>query len=361
MGRGQQQIRFCTSFDGTRIAHATAGTGPPIVSVGSWLTHLELDWESPIWSPWFDALTRDHALVRHDIRGSGLSDRSVNDLSLDALVRDLEAVVDDHSLDRFTLLGLCQGGSIAVAYAARHPERIANLILFGSYSHGALTSGASAEQQHKANALAEMIKVGWGGQNAAFRKVFSDLLMPGGSKEQQQWLADLEQASVSTAMAVRLWRTFHQIDVRDIAPRVQTPTIVFHAKGDGMIPFRSGCELASCIPNARFIPLDSDNHILLPDEPAWHRFVAEFEQFVSETSPPEVRRNGFGELTPREREVLSFVASGLSNGQIADQLSISPKTIRNHITRIFSKLDVSHRAEAIVMAREAGFGREAVR
>lgn len=358
MSRPRQHIHFCTSFDGTRIAYATAGTGPPLVRVANWVTHLKLDWEGPIWPHWFEELSREHTLVRYDLRGSGLSDRSVDDLSLDAWVRDLETVVDDLGLDQFSMLGLCQGGSTAVAYAARHPERVRRLVLYDTYTHGALVEGQRIFERAKAEVLTQMIKVGWGRRNAAFRKVFVDLLVPEGSKKQQRWLAELQRQSTSPEMAARLWRAFHEIDVRDLAPRVQAPALVFHVKHDAMIPFRMGCRLASLIPDARFVPLDGENHILLPEEPAWNRFVSELRGFLSDEGVPASEADGFCELTPREREVLDLVAQGLSNARIAEELFISPKTVRNHVTRIYSKLDVGHRAEAIVQAREAGLGQD---
>jgi len=325
--------------------------------VANWVTHLERDWEGPIWPPWFEELSRHHTLVRYDLRGSGLSDRQVDDLSLEAWVKDLEAVVDDLGLDPFSILGLCQGGSIAVAYAVRHPNRVRKLVLYDAYTHGALVEGQRVFERAKAEALTQMIKVGWGRRNAAFRKVFADLLVPDGTKEQQQWLADLQRESTSPEMAARLWRAFHEVDIRDLAPRVQSPSLVFHVTSDAMIPFAMGRRLASLLPDARFIPLDGNNHILLPDEPAWERFISELHGFLAGDDLTAPEADGFEDLTPREREVLDLIARGWSNGQIAEELFISPKTVRNHVTRIYSKLDVDRRAEAIVKAREAGFGR----
>jgi DNA-binding CsgD family transcriptional regulator len=230
-------------------------------------------------------------------------------------------------------------------------------VLYDTYTHGAFTEGTSLSERKKAEALKDMIRIGWGRHNAAYRKVFANLFIPEGSEEQKSWLAQLQRQSATTETAARLWRGFHEIDIRDLAPQVQAPTLVFHVENDAMVPFQEGCRLASLIPDARFVPLDGDNHILLPDEPAWDRFVAELHAFLAEEGRPVTEDDGFGELTPREREVLDLMARGISNADIAERLYISPKTVRNHITRIFRKLRVSRRAEAIVQAREAGFGR----
>lgn len=359
------------------MAYATAGSGPPLVRVGNWLTHLELDWEGPVWSHWFEELSRDRTLIRYDLRGSGLSERSRSNLSLDAWVRDLEAVADDLNLRRFPLLGLCQGATIALAFAARHPERVSRLVLYGGYTRGAFAHGASAKQRKQAEALETMIKVGWGRQNAAYRQVFVNLLMPGCSDEQRRYMATLERESASAGTASRLWRAFHEIDVRDLAPKVDVPTLVLHTRNDGMVPFQEGCRLAELIPDSEFVPLNGENHILTAGEPAWSRFLTELRRFLSEdASQDDIRRlpadglgdgsqhgepslahERFGSLTPREREVLDLMAQGRSNGEIAELLFISPKTVRNHVTHIFSKLQVGRRAEAIVQAREVGFGR----
>jgi pimeloyl-ACP methyl ester carboxylesterase/DNA-binding CsgD family transcriptional regulator len=356
----QQQIQFCRTLDGVRIAYTTTGSGPPLVRVANWLTHLEFDRESPVWSHWFEALSDGHTLVRYDARGTGLSDRSADRFSLDTWVCDLEAVVDALKLEQFSLLGFCQGGAVATTYAVRHSERVDRLILYDSYLRGAFVDDASTETRREAGALGEMIKVGWGQDVGAFRQVFANLLIPGASTEQQQWYTELQQRTVSPDIAARLWRAFHMLDIRDLAPRVRIPTLVFHVRGDAMVPFEHGRQLAACIPEARFVPLSGQNHILLKDEPAWTRFLAEVRTFLATRTPEscsdQCQRVVFPELTPREREVLNLLAQGLDNATIAERLAIAPKTVRNHITRVYRKLGVNSRTQAAVLAREAGLG-----
>ena len=312
----KQQIHFCQSFDGVRIAYATSGSGTPLVRAANWLTHLELEWKSPIWSHWFEQLSRSYRLVRYDIRGSGLSARRVGEMSLDAWVRDLEAVVDTLKLDRFDLLGLCQGGAIAVAYAAQHPDRVNRLVVYDSYLHGAFADGVSARRKREAEALSEMISIGWGRHNSAFRQVFAELLMPEASKDEQRWISELQRQTVSPETAVRLWRAFHQIDIRNLAQRVKIPTLVFHVMGDAMVPFAEGQRLASLIPAARFVPLDGKNHILREDEPAWSHFMTELHSFLGTSeavAKEQAVQTAFADLTTREREILGLIAQGLSN------------------------------------------------
>lgn len=354
----RQRIGFCTATDGVRIAHAVSGRGPPLVRVSNWLTHLEHDWASPVWQHWLEAFSETHTLVRSDLRGSGLSDRAPGELSLEAWVGDLETIVDDLGLDRFALLGLCQGGAIATAYAARHPERVDRLLVYDGYVKGAFAHGDDKEAE-RAEALGRMIEVGWGQDLAAYRQVFADLLMPDAPPELPRRLAELQRYSATAATARRLWDAFHAIDVSAEAPRVRAPTQVFHVNGDGMVPIEQGRYLASLIPGAAFVELDSRNHILLADEPAWERFVEEARAFLAgddaaAAAPPA--DTPFADLTPRERAVLDRMAGGLSNAEIAEALCITPKSVRNYVSRVFDKLGVAHRAQAIVQARDAGFG-----
>jgi pimeloyl-ACP methyl ester carboxylesterase/DNA-binding CsgD family transcriptional regulator len=355
----KQEIKFCNTHDGVRIALAKAGEGPPIVRAANWFTHLELDWESAIWRHWFEALADGRTLVRYDPRGSGLSDRNVDDFSLEAWIRDLEAVVDAAGLRRFPLIGLCQGGAVAVAFAARHPERVSRLILYDSYLSGAYTEGIDQRLQKQARTLSEMIELGWGQEAGAFREVFANLLMPDANREQLRWIGELQRRTASAKTARSLWDAFNTFDIRTEAVKLKVPTLVFHVRGDAMVPFEAGRQLAAAIPNARFVPLEGRNHILLANERAWKTFKTELHNFLMADEPAEILPQSLLEaLSSREREILDYIAQGLTNIEIAQQTGVAEKTVRNHITSIFSKLAVEHRSQVIVMARKAGLGRD---
>src|SRR5688572_31230696 len=353
-----QRIRFCTAHDGTRIAYAMTGQGPPLVKAANWLSHLEFDWNSPVWRHWLTELSKYNTLIRYDERGNGLSDREVDDLSFEAWVADLESVVDARGLDRFPILGISQGGAVAVAYAVRHPERVSALILYGAYARGWNHRENTPQQAEEAKTLVHLMKVGWGSNNPAFRQIFANLMMPDATPEQMRWFSDLQHVTTSAEMAVRLRHTAYNIDVTALAPKVTAPTLVLHAGSDVAVPAREGRILADLIPGARFAAVDSRNHILVEDEPAWPQFLAEVRAFLGadQQALPVATALPFASLTDREREIVELVALGLDNADIADRLSLSPKTVRNHMTNIFDKLAVRTRAQAIVHAREAGFG-----
>jgi pimeloyl-ACP methyl ester carboxylesterase/DNA-binding CsgD family transcriptional regulator len=355
----KQRIQFCTGHDGIRIAFARAGDGPPLVRTANWFTHLELDWDSAIWRHWFEALAEGRTLIRYDPRGSGLSDRSVDDFSLDAWINDLESVVNAAGLRRFPLIGLCQGGVVAAAFAARHPERVSRLILYDSYLAGAYAAGVGKGMQKQAHTLSEMIELGWGRDAGAFREVFANLLMPDATREQLRWIGELQRRSASAVNARKLWDAFNNFDIRAEAAELRTPTLVFHVKGDAMVPFEAGRRLASAIPNARFVPLEGRNHILSANEKAWRTFRTELNNFLQDGEPVETpAESDLAALSAREREILDCIARGMINAEIAKTTGISEKTVRNHITAIFSKLAVEHRSQAIVLARKAGLGRD---
>ena len=356
-----QHIRFCHSKDGVRLAYAVAGNGPPLVKAANWLSHIEYEWDSPVWRHWYSTLAEHFTLIRYDQRGCGLSERDTGRISFDAWVDDLDAVVDAAGLDRFPLLGISQGGAVAAAYAASHPDRVTRLMLYGSYLRGRRHRDLSPEQAEETELLLGLIRRGWGRDNPAFRQVFTTLFLPDADGEQVRSLNHIHKASTTAATAERIVSCFDHIDVRALAGKITAPTLILHARDDARVPFEEGCLAAGLIPDARFIPLKSRNHILLESEPAWETFVTSVLGFAgekaagSELEPPVHR---FPELTSREHEVFDLIARGLSNDRIAAQLFISPKTVRNHITRIFGKLDIKSRAMAIVTAREAGLGRD---
>ncbi len=284
----EQQIRFCTTSDGVRIAYATVGRGAPLVKAANWLTHLEFDWRSPVWSHWLEELASDHLLVRYDERGCGLSDWSVQDFSFNGWVRDLESVVDSLGLQTFVLLGISQGGAVAVEFAARHPERVSHLILYGAYARGWGQRG-SPQQEQEERALITLMREGWGRDNPAYRQVFTSMFVPGATAEQMRWFNDLQRVSASPENAVRFMEAFGEVDVKDRLTHLSVPALVLHARRDAVVPFEEGRQLASMIPGARFVPLESANHLLLESEPAWEGFLAAMRAFLGVEKRARVR------------------------------------------------------------------------
>ncbi len=350
-----QQIRFCTSFDGARIAYAITGKGPVLVKAPHWLTHLEYEFESPLWRPWIEELSKHYTLVRMDERGCGLSDWNVADISFEAWVRDLEAVVDAAGLGRFALFGHSQGAAISVGYAARHPERVSYLVILGGYGRGWLKRGLPAERVAEFEAQLKLVEAGWGRDEPTYRQMFAMSFIPGATMEQVNSLSEMQRKSASAENAVRIIRAFFNIDVLDVAPRVASPTLLLHGRADRRSPLEEGRVLASLIPGASLVPLDTENHILLAHEPAFRKFFDELEAFVP---PPRTPGQAvkFADLTAREAQILERIAQGLDNAQIAAHLGMSEKTVRNHITHIFDKIGVENRSQAIVLARERGLG-----
>ena len=350
----KQQIRFCKSFDGTRIAYSLSGDGPPLVRAPHWLTHVEYELESPLWRPWIETLAAGRSLVRMDLRGCGLSDRDVRELTFEHYVNDLEAVIDAAGLDQVALFGHSQSGAIAVEYAARHPHRVSHLVLLGAYARGALKRGLPPERIAELEAQLKLVQAGWGREDAAYRAMFSTQFAPGATLEQLNSLSELQRRSASAENAERLMRSFFAIDVSASAARVRCPTLAFHAREDRRVPFEEGRSLAALIPGAQLVPLDTANHALVSHEPAWRHFFDALEAFL----PRALTRPALSGLTSRETEILERMARGHDNGAIAAELGLSEKTVRNHVTHIFDKLGVQTRAQAIVLARDAGVGGE---
>ena len=280
----QQDIHFCLAADGVQIAYATAGSGPPLVKAPNWMNHLEHDWQSPIWRHLLLDLAADHTLLRFDQRGNGLSDWDVEDISFDAFVGDLESVVDAAGLERFPLLGISQGCSFSIAYAARHPERVSHLILYGGYARGRQRRG-SAREAERAEAMQALIRLGWGQDNPAFRQMFTSSFMPGATLEQMEWFNELQRISTSPENAARIHSVNDVTDVTSQMAEISAPTLVLHCRDDGIVPFNEGRLIAATIPNARFVPLEGRNHLILEEEPAWSHFLEEVRGFLKTPSP----------------------------------------------------------------------------
>ena len=346
----RQTIRFHRSSDGTRIAIAECGEGPVILRAAHWLSHCHHDVESPVWRPWLEAFSARHRFVRYDPRGCGLSDRHTADLSLMAWQDDLEAVASTIQAPRFVLLGLSQGGALAIRFAIDHPERVSHLILVNAYAQGRRVRARTDTERLEAETMVNFVRIGWGRANPAFCRFFTNLFIPGGNPEQHRWWGDLERITASPEVAARLLEEMQGIDVASLLPNVPVPTLVLHCRGDMRVPFDEGCRLAAGIPSARFVPLESDNHVLLPEEPAWGILHDEIAAFLGEPHCEARHGQHAAVLTRAEAAVLKLVAQGLSNREIAKELGKSEKTVRNQLTSIFDKLQVRNRAEAIVLA-----------
>jgi pimeloyl-ACP methyl ester carboxylesterase/DNA-binding CsgD family transcriptional regulator len=350
----RQRIRYLRTPDGVQLAWAEAGAGPTLVKAASWLTHLEYDWESPVWRHWVRFLADRFRLVRYDERGCGMTDWEVGDLSIARWSQDLETVVDLASPDApVALLGISQGAAACLDLAVRRPDRVSRLVLYGGYARGAARRGdADSERMH--TAIAELARLGWGTDNPAFRQVFTSRFIPGGTEEQLGWFNDLCRKTTSPAIAAELFATRAQVDVDALLPQVKVPTLVAHARHDAVVPFAEGRRLAAGIPGAQFVELDSPNHVLLDGEPAWGRFTGALLDFLG-VPATAARDDAFAALSVREREILSLLTEGLGNAEIAGRLGLSEKTVRNHVSNVFDKLGVWTRAQAIVLAHDRGF------
>jgi pimeloyl-ACP methyl ester carboxylesterase len=209
-----------------------------------------------------------------------LSDWEADEVSLDAWVSDLEAVVNAAGLKRFPLLGVSQGCAVSIVYAVRHPERVSHLILYGGYAAG--LGRRSQRAQELLAAVATLVRTGWGTDNPAFRQIFTSLFLPGGTKEQADWFNEMERRSASPECAYRYLRVCGEIDVRPLLADVAVPTLVMHVRDDAIVPMKVGREMAAGIPMARFVALEGRNHLFLEQDPAAERFFEEIEFFLGE-------------------------------------------------------------------------------
>jgi pimeloyl-ACP methyl ester carboxylesterase/DNA-binding CsgD family transcriptional regulator len=351
----RQRIRYLRTPDGVKLAWAEAGAGPLLVKAANWLCHLQFEWESPVWSHWIRFFSSRFRFVRYDERGCGMTEGDAGELSLERWIDDLEAVVDAAGpREPFALLGISHGSAACIGYAVRHPERVSRMLLYGGYARGYLHRG-DPEAEREYAAMRELFEVGWGKENPTFRQVFTSRFIPGGTPEQLSWFNDLCRLTVTPAMAGRLMQMRGDLNVVDLLEQVRVPTLVVHARQDAVVPLSEGRLLASAIPGAQFVELESKNHILLESEPAWSRFQQVALEFLGVPATPAGEDAAFASLSPREREVLALLTEGLANAEIGERLSISEKTVRNHISNLFDKLGVWTRAQAMVFARDRGF------
>ncbi len=335
------------------IAYAVHGSGPPLLIDTCWLSHLQFDWQSPVWRHYLVELGRFATVIRYDERGHGLSDRGVTDHSLHARVADLEAVADDAGLGRFALLAMAQGGPVAIEYAARHPERLTRLAFYGSYA-GA-QANATPEQLELDAAFELLIKVGWARPTSEFRRVFSSMMIPDGTEEQMRWLDDLQRMAVDAHTAV-LARSQRQVtDSSSRLGELDLPTLVLHSRGDQMNDFEESRHLAANIRGARLVALESNNHIVLADEPAWPVFLHELETFLApdrSSAQSSVDADVAAVLSPRELDILRLAAQGRDNDAIAAELVLSVRTVERHLQNAYAKLGLHGRtARTAAVAR----------
>lgn len=276
----EQEIHFCQAGDGVQLAYARIGQGFPLVKTGHWMTHIEADFDSMIWQPYFREMSRDNTFIRYDARGNGLSDREVPDVCFEDFVSDLETVVDAAGLDRFALHGLSQGCAVSIAYAVRHPERVSHLVLLGGYVVGWKKRARTATEKEAGEAMLTLVRLGWGQENPAFRQMFTSQFIPDATKEQADWFNEFQRICSSPADAARNLLANGDVDVTGLLSQVKVPTLVMHARHDARVPFESGRRMAAGIPGARFVPLESQNHVLMGSEPAFAHFLEEMRAFI---------------------------------------------------------------------------------
>jgi len=339
-----QRIRFCRGSGGVRIAHAAHGEGPPLVVVSCWLSHLQHDWESPVWRHFLEDLGAVSTLIRYDERGFGLSAWDVDDFSLEARVADLGAVVDDLGLERFALLGMSGGSPVALEYALQHPDRVTRMVVYGGSGVGAphYFPDPPAEEV----AFRAMIEAGWAKRDPIFRRVFTTMFIPEASEPQLSWFDELQRTSTSAENMLRSRIERQRIDLRDRLGGLTMPILVLNAVDDRNVPFEEAHELASLVPGARLVPLQSSNHILLADEPAWQTFIQEVTAFLEpdRMATSHHRSNAIRTLSGRERQIIELAAAGASNLEIAATLQLSVRTVERHLSNAYLKLGVSGRA-----------------
>lgn len=337
------EVRFCRADDGVRLAWARHGAGPPLVIVSCWLSHLQHDWQSPVWRHFLDDLGEVATVLRYDERGFGLSEWDVDDFSLERRLADLETVVAASGIDRFAVVGMSGGAPVALAYAHAHPDRVTRMVLYGGMAGGGLVQDDDEAEQ----AFLAMIRAGWARPDPVFRRVFTHAFIPGATEQQMEWMDELQRTSTNTDNAICSRIARHETDVSALLPQIRVPTLVLHADGD-RVASGWGPRLAAAIPDARLVQLDSANHVLLADEPAWPVFRDEVAAFVAGDRVDVPATN----LSDREREILQLAAQGLDNTAIAERLTLSVRTVERHFQNVYLKLGLTGRtARAAAVAR----------
>ena len=346
-------LSFCTTSDGVRLATCTRGQGPLIIKAANWLGNVQADAQLPSSRHWVDTLSRRHTLHWYDARGCGLSDREVDDISLDAWVRDLEAVADACGQQRFVLLGISQGAAIAIRYAARHPERVRGLILYAAFVRGVFHQGLSERTRTVFREMVRIAELGWGHDSARFRQLFTQHLLAAAPPEVMAAYDEHHRHSVSGSMAARYMQAFFDLDARVDAPQVRCPTLVMHVADDPMILRREGELVASLIPGAQWLGVPGRNHLPLASDPGWPALQQAVQQFLDTLDPPpNAEIAAPATLTVRQREVLGGVARGQTDKEIARALGLSPRTVEMHVARAIAALGARNRADAVRRAHD---------
>jgi pimeloyl-ACP methyl ester carboxylesterase len=343
-------IRFCRTTDGARIAYATIGSGPPLVWPPGWISHLELEWEEPEYRAFFGALARHHRVVLYDRWGCGLSDRDRADFSLESDLRPLTAVIDALGTERVALMGGSGAGPIAIAYAVLNPERLTHLALYGTWRR------RDPSEREFREAVTALVRAHWG----FGPQTLADIFMPGAGPARQAQFVRMQREGATAEMAARLRDVSSELDVSEFVPRVTTPTLILHRRGDQIVPFERGRELAALIPGARFVPLEGESHNWTHgDTGALLRPLLAFlgdPAPDASAAPPAAASSALDAagLSAREVEVLRLLTAGKSNPEIADELVISVHTVIRHANHIFAKLGVQNRVEAATYAQRHG-------
>lgn len=341
---GKSAIRFLPVQD-RRAAYEVRGSGPPLVAPAWWVSHLELDWQTPGVQRFWQGVAENYTLIRYDRLGVGMSDRFLDDseLTLDEEVRVLRTLLDHLELDRVSLIGGSSGSCTAIAFAATFPERVERLVLYGSYPRGdALTPPGVAD------AIVAAVQAHWG----LGSRVLSDIFLAGADAADHQHFARLQRESATAETAAALLRLVYRLDVRDLLPHVVAPTTVVHRRDDRAVPYHLGREVAAAIPNATFVPLQGSSHF------PWHGDIDSVVRACRQAARPYTNSPPVGcervLLSNREREILTSVSRGLGDREIAEQLLLSPHTVHRHVANIRRKLGAPSRTAAVAEAVRLG-------